>query len=96
MGLKAQIDKLEGQNSELRGQIRKARLEEDKIISHLQRAKTKITGLEKEVAELKDAEMVQQPAQMIQTGSNKELRIAIPGIMHGQPGQSGMVCFIGL
>ena len=53
MGLKAQIDKLEGQNSELRGQIRKARLEEDKLISHLQRAKTKITGLEKENAELK-------------------------------------------
>ena len=28
---------------------------------------------------------------MIQTGSNKELRIAIPGIMPGQPGQTGMV-----
>ena len=37
--------------------------------------------------------MVQQPAPMIQTGSNKELRIAIPGIMPGQTGQSGMVCF---
>ena len=37
--------------------------------------------------------MVQQPAPMIQTGSNKELRIAIPGIMPGQTGQTGMVCF---
>ena len=78
MGLKAQIDKLDGTNSELRGQIRKARLEEDKLINQIQRSKAKITSLEKELTELKDAQMVQQPAPMMQTGSNKEVRIALP------------------
>ena len=78
MGLKAQIDKLDGTNSELRGQIRKARLEEDKLINQIQRSKAKITTLEKELSELKDAQMVQQPAPMMQTGTNKELRIALP------------------
>jgi chromosome segregation ATPase len=78
MGLKAQIDKLDGTNSELRGQIRKARLEEDKLINQIQRSKAKITSLEKELTELKDAQMVQQPAPMMQTGTNKELRIALP------------------
>ena len=78
MGLKAQIDKLDGTNSELRGQIRKARLEEDKLMNQIQRSKAKITSLEKELTELKDAQMVQQPAPMMQTGTNKELRIALP------------------
>ena len=78
MGLKAQIDKLDGTNSELRGQIRKARLEEDKLMNQIQRSKAKITSLEKELTELKDAQMVQQPASMMQTGTNKELRIALP------------------
>ena len=78
MGLKAQIDKLDGTNSELRGQIRKARLDEDKLMNQIQRSKAKITSLEKELTELKDAQMVQQPASMMQTGTNKELRIALP------------------
>ena len=78
MGLKAQIDKLDGTNSELRGQIRKARLEEDKLMNQIQRSKAKISSLEKELSELKDAQMVQQPAPMMQTGTNKELRIALP------------------
>ena len=78
MGLKAQIDKLDGTNSELRGQIRKARLEEDKLMNQIQRSKAKISSLEKELTELKDAQMVQQPAPMMQTGTNKELRIALP------------------
>ena len=78
MGLKAQIDKLDGTNSELRGQIRKARLDEDKLMNQIQRSKAKITSLEKELTELKDAQMVQQPAPMMQTGTNKELRIALP------------------
>ena len=78
MGLKAQIDKLDGTNSELRGQIRKARLEEDKLMNQIQRSKAKINSLEKELTELKDAQMVQQPAPMMQTGTNKELRIALP------------------
>ena len=78
MGLKAQIDKLDGTNSELRGQIRKARLEEDKLMNQIQRSKAKISSLEKELCELKDAQMVQQPAPMMQTGTNKELRIALP------------------
>ena len=78
MGLKAQIDKLDGTNSELRGQIRKARLEEDKLMNQIQRFKAKLSSLEKELTELKDAQMVQQPAPMMQTGTNKELRIALP------------------
>ena len=58
--------------------VRKARLEEDKLMNQIQRSKAKITSLEKELTELKDAQMVQQPAPMMQTGTNKELRIALP------------------
>ena len=82
MGLKAQIDKLDGQNIELRGQLRKARLEEDKLINQLQRFKAKTTSMEKELSEMKDAQMVQG---QVPTGSNKDgLRIALPSIMPGQ------------
>ena len=60
MNLKAQIDKLEGANTELRDQIRKARLEEDKLTNYLQRTKAKMTSMEAELSELRDAEMLQQ------------------------------------
>ncbi len=58
MGLKAQIDKLEGANHELREQIRKARLDEDKLLGQLTRARAKASSLEKELSELKDNQSV--------------------------------------
>lgn len=77
MSLKGQIDKLEGANSELRDQVRKSRIEEDKLINQLQRAKARITTMENELVELRDAQMLQQPT----TGGSKDLRIAIPSLV---------------
>ena len=87
MNLKAQIDKLEGANTELRDQIRKARLEEDKLISHLQRSKAKVSSMEAELSELRDAQMLQQNTAA--AGKGGDLKLVIPSLVPPAV-QSGM------
>ena len=93
-GLKAQISKLEGGNAELREQIRKERIENDKLASILKRQKSRLSTLENEMAELKDSQLMEsQPQQS--SGLKTDLKVAIPSLMMnavnaggGQPVQS--------
>ena len=54
MGLKAKIEKLDGANEELRDQLRKSKLEEERSISALQRAQNKISSLQTELNSFKE------------------------------------------
>ena len=82
MNLKAQIDKLEGANTELRDQIRKSRLEEDKLTNHLQRTKAKLTSAETELSELRDAQMLQQATGTSgHTGKGNDLKLVMPSLV---------------
>ena len=72
-GLKAQISKLEGANAELREQIRKERIETDKLANALKRQKGRISTLESELTDLKDS-------QLLNTDSSQP-KSAIPTMM---------------
>ena len=53
MGVKAQVERLEGANSQLREQLRSTRLKEDKASVQIQRLKSKIQSLEGEISSIK-------------------------------------------
>ena len=57
MGLKSQMEKLEGVNSQLREQLRRARIEEDKANVQMQRFKTRIQTLETQLTAFKQGEL---------------------------------------
>ena len=54
MGLKAKIGRLDGANEELREQLRKSRLDEERSLSALQRAQVKLQQLQAELATFKE------------------------------------------
>ena len=95
-GLKAQISKLEGGNAELREQIRKERIENDKLASILKRQKSRLSTLENELAELKDSQLMESQPPQQSGGLKTDLKVAIPSLMvnavnaggGGQPVQS--------
>ena len=53
MGVKAQVERLEGVNSQLREQLRSARITEDKAASQIQRLRSKVQNLENELSNIK-------------------------------------------
>ena len=72
MGLKTQIEKLEGVNSQLREQLRKLRLEGDKISNQNQRMKAKLQQTEAELTSIKEGNLFvdKQPQQIVSNSQN--------------------------